>query len=134
SAAAAAAQITLTDRHVARQLIFVSAHACKENASPDWKSLANGDATLAIYMPGGSYERIGRELQAAGLPRTTPCVIVSQALRPQQLILRADLSSLVDVPEPPAPAILLVGEITREESELTSSLLEEATGAIENTR
>jgi len=53
---------------------------------------------------------------AAGLAGTTPCVIVSQASTPQQLILRLDLASLADAPQPPAPALLLVGEVTRAEA------------------
>jgi siroheme synthase len=64
-------------------------------------------------MPGGNYERITRELLDAGLDGATPCVIVSQASTPQQLILRLDLASLATVPDPPAPALLLVGEVTR---------------------
>jgi hypothetical protein len=32
------------------------------------------------------------------------------------LILRLDLASLPELPEPPAPALLLVGEVTRAEA------------------
>jgi siroheme synthase len=67
-------------------------------------------------MPGRNYGRIAGELQRAGLPAATPCVIVSQASTPRQLILRLDLGSLAEVPEPPAPALLLVGEVTRTEA------------------
>jgi uroporphyrin-III C-methyltransferase len=133
SAAAAAAQITLTNRHVAPKLIFVSAHASKENERTDWKALATGEATLAIYMPGGNYQRLARELQEAGLAASTPCVIVSQAFRPRQLILRLNLDSLAGVREPAAPAILLVGEITRGENEI-EKLLEQMAGEIDNIR
>jgi uroporphyrin-III C-methyltransferase / precorrin-2 dehydrogenase / sirohydrochlorin ferrochelatase len=113
SAAAAAAQISLTNRRLASKLIFLSAHRCKGEFAADWKSIVGHDATLAIYMPGGQYGRITRKLLDAGLPAATPCVIVSQASTPQQLILRLDLASLADAPEPPAPALLLVGEVTK---------------------
>ena len=116
SAAAAAAQISLTHRRLASKLIFLSAHRCAGEFVADWKSLVTHDATYAIYMPGGNYERIARELLAAGLDGSTPCVIVSQASTPQQLILRLDLASLADAPQPPAPALLLVGEVTRAEA------------------
>jgi uroporphyrin-III C-methyltransferase/precorrin-2 dehydrogenase/sirohydrochlorin ferrochelatase len=116
SAAAAAAQVSLTDRRRASRLVFLSAHRCKGDFSADWKLIAQRDATLAIYMPGQNYPRIARELQQAGLPADTPCVIVSQASTPRQLILRLDLSSLAEVPEAPAPALLLVGEVTRAEA------------------
>jgi uroporphyrin-III C-methyltransferase len=116
SAAAAAAQISLTNRRLASKLIFLSAHRCKGEFLADWKPLVTRDATYAIYMPGGNYERVARELLAAGLDGATPCVIVSQASTPQQLILRLDLASLAEAPEPPAPALLLVGEVTRAEA------------------
>jgi uroporphyrin-III C-methyltransferase/precorrin-2 dehydrogenase/sirohydrochlorin ferrochelatase len=116
SAAAAAAQISLTNRKLASKLIFLSAHRCKGDFAADWGSVARRDATLAIYMPGGNYERIARELLGAGLPPDTPCVIVSQASTPRQLILRLELGSLTELPLPPSPALLLVGEVTRTEA------------------
>jgi uroporphyrin-III C-methyltransferase/precorrin-2 dehydrogenase/sirohydrochlorin ferrochelatase len=116
SVAAAAAQVSLTNRRSASKLVFLSAHRCAGKFVADWKSVVTRDATYAIYMPGGSYERIARELQEAGLDGATPCVIVSHASMPQQLILRLDLASLAAVPEPPAPAVLLVGEVTRAEA------------------
>ena len=116
SAAAAAAQISLTNRKLASKLIFLSAHRCKGDFAADWGSVAKRDATLAIYMPGGNYERIAHELLGAGLPPDTPCIIVSQASTPRQLILRLELGSLAGLPEPPSPALLLVGEVTRAEA------------------
>jgi uroporphyrin-III C-methyltransferase/precorrin-2 dehydrogenase/sirohydrochlorin ferrochelatase len=116
SAAAAAAQVTLTDRRRASRLIFLSAHRRAGQFDPAWKSLPVSDATLAIYMPGRDYESIARELRSAGLVPETPCLIVSQASTIEQKILRAELGSLAEVQEAPAPALLLVGEVTREET------------------
>ena len=67
-------------------------------------------------MPGRDYESIARELRNAGLVPETPCLIVSQASTIEQKILRAELGSLAEVQEAPAPALLLVGEVTREET------------------
>ncbi len=114
STAAAAARITLTDRRRASRLIFLSAHRHGGQFDDGWKSLPK-DATLAIYMPGRDFERIAQELCAAGLAPETPCLIVSQASTPEQRIVRADLAYLSEIGEMPAPAILLVGEVTREE-------------------
>jgi uroporphyrin-III C-methyltransferase/precorrin-2 dehydrogenase/sirohydrochlorin ferrochelatase len=116
SAAAAAAQITLTDRRRASRLIFLSAHRRAGQFDAAWKSLPVSGATLAIYMPGRDYESIARELRSAGLAPETPCLIVSQASTPEQKVLRAELASLGEVQEMPAPALLLVGEVTREEA------------------
>jgi uroporphyrin-III C-methyltransferase/precorrin-2 dehydrogenase/sirohydrochlorin ferrochelatase len=113
SAAGAAAKAPLTRRGVASKLVFLSAHRCAGEFVADWKPVVARDATCAIYMPGGSYERIARELMDAGLSTATPCVIVSQASTAHQIMLRLDLASLVTTPEAPAPAVLLVGEVLR---------------------
>jgi uroporphyrin-III C-methyltransferase/precorrin-2 dehydrogenase/sirohydrochlorin ferrochelatase len=116
SAVAAAAQITLTDRRCASRLIFLSAHGHAGQFDAAWKSLPSSGATLAIYMPGNNYERIAQELRHAGLEPQTPCLLVSQASTVEQKILRTNLASLAQVQQLPAPALLLVGEVTREEA------------------
>jgi uroporphyrin-III C-methyltransferase len=119
SAAAAAAQISLTNRKVASKLIFLSGHRKHDSANQDegeWSSLPASDVTLAIYMPGNNYEKIRSDLAAAGWIAETPCVIVSRAGTAQQSILRLDLSALRNAPEVAAPAILLVGAVTESQS------------------
>lgn len=115
SAAAAAAQITLTDRRRASRLIFLSAHRHGGQFDATWESLPASDATLAIYMPGRDFERIALELCRAGYAPETPCVVVSQASTPEQKVLQADLSYLPEIVELAPPTILLVGEVTRED-------------------
>jgi uroporphyrin-III C-methyltransferase len=120
SVAAAAAQISLTDRKVASKLIFLSAHQGKHRdardganqRASDWSSLPASGVTLAIYMPGRHYETIAADLGAAGWPVDTPCLLVSRAGTGEQLILRMDLTALANAPEVPAPALLLVGAVT----------------------
>jgi uroporphyrin-III C-methyltransferase len=116
SAAAAAAQISLTNRKVASKLIFLSAHQGNQLSADrrenDWNSLPTSDVTLAIYMPGNHYEKITAELTAAGWPADTPCALVAQAGTEQQLILRMDLGALANAPNVPAPALILVGAVT----------------------
>jgi siroheme synthase len=76
------------------------------------KALPRGGTTLVIYMPGSNYERLARALREAGFSAETPCLIVSQATTPQEAIYRTNISSLAGVPAPPAPALLVVGEVT----------------------
>jgi siroheme synthase len=116
SAAAAAAEVTLTDRRRASRLIFLSAHRRAGQFDAAWKSLPASDATLAIYMPGSNYERVAQELRNAGLAASTPCLLVSQASTNEQKIVRTDLDSLASVKAMPAPSLLLVGEVTRDEA------------------
>jgi uroporphyrin-III C-methyltransferase len=111
SAAAASAQIALTDRRVASQLIFLSAHRRQGEVERDLKSVPRAGATLVIYMPGSDYEGLARALRDAGISDETPCLIVSQASKQQELIYRTDLESLANVPTPRPPALLVVGEV-----------------------
>jgi uroporphyrin-III C-methyltransferase/precorrin-2 dehydrogenase/sirohydrochlorin ferrochelatase len=111
SAAASGAQIALTDRRVASQLIFLSAHRREGEFERDLKSVPGTGATLVIYMPGQDYERLARALRDAGIPEATPCLIVSQASASQEAIYRTDLASLADVPASARPALLVVGAV-----------------------
>lgn len=123
SAAAAAAQISLTNRAVASKLVFLSGHRRAEGASFDWADIPAADATLVIYMPGKNYDQIANNLQAAGWAGDTPCLIVSNASTGDQLVLRMDLASLAQAAEAAAPALLIVGEVTRAETrELAAAL------------
>lgn len=111
SAAAAAAQIALTDRRLASQLVFLSAHRREGEFERDLKSVPRDGATLVIYMPGNNYDRLSRALRAAGIPEETPCLIVSQVSSLREAIYRTDVASLANVRPPTAPAILVVGEV-----------------------
>jgi uroporphyrin-III C-methyltransferase/precorrin-2 dehydrogenase/sirohydrochlorin ferrochelatase len=111
SAAAASAQIALTDRRAASQLIFLSAHRREGEFERDLKSVPRAGATLVIYMPGSDYERLARALRDAGISDETPCLIVSQASALQESIYRTNLASLARVPALPAPALLVVGAV-----------------------
>lgn len=111
SAAAASAQIALTDRRFASQVIFLSAHRREGEFERDLKSVPRAGATLVIYMPGRDYQRLARALRDAGIPEETPCLIVSQVSAPQESIYRTDVASMASAPAPPAPALLVVGAV-----------------------
>ena len=111
SAAAASAQIALTDRRMASRLVFLSAHRREGELEKDLKSLSHDGATLVIYMPGRDYERLARALREAGIGEETPCLIVSQASTSQESIYRTELASLARAPAPHAPALLVVGAV-----------------------
>ena len=132
SAAAASAEISLTDRRFASKLIFLSAHRREGEFERDLKSLPRAGATLVIYMPGRDYERVARALRdVVGLAEETPCLIVSQASAPQESIFRADLASLGSAPALPAPALLIVGEVAAAaKAEAASAIVESVVESI----
>ena len=110
--AAASLGISLTDRRLASTVIVTTAHNCADKAPPDWRGLARKDATLAIYKPGDDYAGLANQLISAGLPGDTSCLIVSRAATLHELVRRTSLSELQAVPPLPAPALLLIGDVT----------------------
>ncbi|MGH9796346.1 MAG: uroporphyrinogen-III C-methyltransferase, partial [Candidatus Acidiferrales bacterium] len=92
-AAAAAAQVPLTDRRRAAKLVFLTNHRCA-SATGDWSGLISSDATTVIYMPGANYADLAARLAAAGLRPDTAIAIVSAATTPRQQIHRTTLRDL----------------------------------------
>lgn len=109
SSAASAAGLSLTDRRLGSALVFMTAQRCKGNPPPNWKAVASLGGAIAIYMPGGHETDLARELIDSGIGPDTPCVVVSQASRPDEQILRTTVGKLREAPTLPAPAILLIG-------------------------
>jgi uroporphyrin-III C-methyltransferase len=110
-AAAAAAQVSLTQRRHASAVVFVTNHRYSEEAETNWKALVESGATLVIYMPGSDYAAIASTLRRAGLDPKTPCVIASNASKANQQIHAARVHDLDAAPPLPAPALLLVGSV-----------------------
>lgn len=113
SAAAASAGISLTLRGHSRKLVFVTAHArAGEELDLDWQVLADPAATLAIYMGKAACRQVSERLIAAGLPASTPAMVVENASLPDERIVRTTLA-LLDIAVASrmtdGPALLLIG-------------------------
>lgn len=113
SGAAASLGASLTLRGLARKLTFVTAHVrAGEALSLDWASLADPEATLAVYMGKSSAGTVSRGLIEAGLPGDTPVALVEAASLPEerQFQTRLDLLPLVArTALGNGPAIMLIG-------------------------
>jgi uroporphyrin-III C-methyltransferase len=112
SAAAAAIGISLTDRGVAGQVVFLTGHRAEDIAA-EIPVPPEGGATIVVYMPASAYEELAARFREAGWTGGTPCVVVSEASTPRLQILRATLDSLGECERLPAPALLIVGEVAR---------------------
>jgi uroporphyrin-III C-methyltransferase len=113
SAAAAGLGASLTLRGLARRLTFVTAHArAGEELDLDWASLADPQATLAVYMGKRAAPIVASGLIGAGLSPDTPVALVENASLPNERIFRTSLgllplaarSALGD-----GPALILIG-------------------------
>jgi uroporphyrin-III C-methyltransferase len=110
TASAASAGISLTDRRFASSIVFVTAHRGPHAEETNWRSLVATNSTLAIYMPGSNYAELADRLIEAGLPSSTPCLVVSHAGQPSQLTLSTRLQGLATQSPLPSPSLLIVGE------------------------
>jgi uroporphyrin-III C-methyltransferase len=113
AAAASEARIPLTDRESSVGVIFLTAQQAAGKEQMSVARFAEGDATLAIYMPGGHYRDIADSLVSAGQSPQTPCLIASNASRENQEFLWTDLAGLRSIGPPPAPSLLIIGEVAR---------------------
>jgi uroporphyrin-III C-methyltransferase len=114
SAAAASAGISLTLRGLARKLTFVTAHTKgDEPLDLDWQSLADPQATLAIYMGKAAAPDIARQLQSHGLSADTPVMIVENASLSDQRIVATNLKRMgqtVKLTAGSGPLVFLIGQ------------------------
>lgn len=119
SAAAAALNLSLTERTQARRLQFVTAHA-RGGQLPDdldWKALADPLAATVIYMGVRTLPDVCARLAAEGLPEETPAVLVERASAADQRQIfgtLATLPGLVATAGVKGPALTIIGQMVRE--------------------
>jgi len=112
--AAAGAQISLTDRRAASQVLFTTFSRGEAGHFSDggfnWAAVTP-ETTVAIYMPGTNYGEVAERLVENGLSPETPCVVVSQATRAEQKVRWSNIAALASEELLPAPSILIVGRV-----------------------
>jgi uroporphyrin-III C-methyltransferase len=114
--AAAAANISLTDRRAASQVVIATFSRGSENSTLNWAAVTS-NTTLVLYMPGADYAEVARRMRDAGLADDLPCVIVSKATTAQQQIRQTTVSGLAQEEKLPAPALLIVGPVAARDAE-----------------
>jgi len=111
--AAASLGVSLTDRRKSARVVIVTGHHAHKGRRerPDWKNLAQGNATLVIYMPGHDFASLREEFLATGLAGDIPAAIVSHASTPRQQHQYTTIGDLDKLPHLDSPTILLVGRV-----------------------
>lgn len=123
-AAGAYSGIPLTHRNTSSSVVFLTGHEDveKHELQIDWRSYgALKGATLAIYMGMGHLKQIMAELIAGGLASDTPAAVVQWAsLGRQRSVVgtAATLADLVASAKLSSPAIIFVGEVVRNHSQI----------------
>jgi len=94
---AAALGVPLTHRGVANGVRFVTGHGRPgHDLDLNWRSLADPDTTLVVYMGLANLAPICRNLIDAGLDPETPALAVSRGTTPEQKTCQAPLSNLAE--------------------------------------
>ena len=111
----AATGIPLTHRALATGVKFVTGHGRGDDELDlDWKSLADTQTTLVIYMGLGKLETLSRELMNAGLAPDTPAAAIANGTMATQ---RQCVSTLANLPDAvksidlKPPVLCLIGRV-----------------------
>jgi siroheme synthase len=108
--AAAAAQVSLTDRRLASRVLFTTFSRTEDARAFAGVPVAP-DTTVVVYMPGPDYSEVSRWLVEAGLAAETPCLVISKASQKDQSTRAATLATLSHHAPLAAPALLIVGRV-----------------------
>jgi uroporphyrin-III C-methyltransferase len=115
-AAAAAAQVSLTDRRLASHVLFTTySRAPETHVLPILGITA--ETTVVVYMPGPEYTGVCHWLRESGIVGETPCLVISKASQRDQSVCATTLWQLASLPPLPAPALLVVGRVVSQQSE-----------------
>ena len=111
----AATGIPLTHRALASGVKFVTGHGRGDvDLDLDWKSLADPQTTIVIYMGLGKLETLSGELIRAGLSPDTPAAAIANGTMANQ---RQCIATLGDLPEAvkqidlQPPVLCLIGQV-----------------------
>lgn len=112
-AAAASAQIPLTLRGVASNLVFATGHNARSETLPDWAGLALKGATVAVYMGRSVAAAVAEKMIGAGLKPETPVAVIENAAHPDERQFAGTLSELAVLSnrsEIDGPVLIVIGE------------------------
>ena len=107
--------IPLTHRGLSTGVRFVTGHS-RDNGklNLNWKSLADADTTLVIYMGLGTIKEVSANLMDAGLPGSTPAAAVEKGTSGDQRLLTTTLGELptrVLEEEFRPPTLFIIGKV-----------------------
>lgn len=107
--------VPLTHRGLATGVRYVTGH-CRNDVPLDlnWKSLADEDTTLVVYMGLAAIEEISRELIAHGMSADLPVLAISKGTTRDERHVVADLANIFDIAkreELKAPTLFIIGHV-----------------------
>ena len=112
-AAAADLGVSLTQRGVARSVVFATPRVAQDAAPSGWAEAVAAADTAVLYMAAGDAEKVVEELVRRGVSRGKPVSIVENASSGERKILAGTLGELPQLAERcgEGPALLVIGEV-----------------------
>jgi uroporphyrin-III C-methyltransferase / precorrin-2 dehydrogenase / sirohydrochlorin ferrochelatase len=106
--------LSLTQRHLARRVQYVTAHSANGRlpSDIDWASLADPSTTTVVYMPKRTVAELAETAIAHGLAPDTPAIAVASATRPEQQVISAtiaDIAARLHDTAPDGPVLIMIG-------------------------
>ena len=125
-AAAADLGLSLTQRGISRNVVFVTPRVGESEAASDWTRAVLAADTAVLYMASGQATEIAASLMQHGLPGSTPVALVSNASLPNMQKILTTLAQLPDVArDAGSPALIVLGEVLRARVEITPEFIEQ---------
>ncbi|MBV0891438.1 uroporphyrinogen-III C-methyltransferase [Paracoccus sp. Z118] len=113
--AAGSTGVPLTHRGLATGVRYVTGHRARDaGLDLDWKSLADPDTTLVVYMGAANMAEIAAQLIAHGLAIDTPVLAVAHATTPREMRMLSTLAHVAaDLAKGPmeAPVLFMIGRV-----------------------
>lgn len=112
--AAAALQVSLTERKTARRVQFITAHA-HDGKLPedfDWRALCDPRASTVVYMGAKTLASLADRLLANGMDPKTPALFVERATFPDERRIFGTIENLaakVAAAQPSGPCVIFIG-------------------------
>jgi len=112
-AAAAELNLSLTQRGVARSVVFATPRVGRGEQANDWMRGVLAADTAVLYMAAGEAAAIAADLLAAGLPPQTPAAVIENATLPEA---RQAFGRLAELPLLASrlsggPALIVLGDV-----------------------
>jgi uroporphyrin-III C-methyltransferase len=112
-AASAELGVSLTQRLVARSVVFATPRTAKGAEPSGWEKAVAAADTAVLYMAAGEAEHVKEMLIAAGKPATTPAALAENVSLPEANCVSGTLGELPALAEQmgEGPALVLIGEV-----------------------
>lgn len=121
SALAAAAElgVSLTQRGVSRNVVFVTPRIGESESGSDWAKVVLAADTAVLYMASGQATEIATALIHRGMKGSTPAALISCATLPNAQQVRTTLAGLPDEAKTVgSPALIMLGEVLRDSMQI----------------